>query len=214
MSDKIIRFGYFIILVFSLAVFSGCGSTSLDSVVDSNSMSSSQATNFAKNLSISSSRALGKSPAKEAAYSESLFPAEQNQDDPLAKSLNRLINIPISSTLNCNSGGRMQATGTISGSISDTGTGVISFNITQTVSDWSCESPLIINGDPYISLTGTFSFLNGQPSTTQHVGVNGGIKWGTSSVQSCQVHLDTNINSSGTGRTTGSVCGHSVDVTF
>jgi hypothetical protein len=215
-----IRFVYFIILGFCLAVLWGCGSGSLgsavNSVVDSNSLSNLQATNFAKNLSLASSRSLGKAPAKETEYSDSVFLAEKQQPDALLKTLPLTvpINISIDSTQPCNSGGAMKATGRITGSVSDTGTAFISFSVIETITDWSCESPLTINGDPYISLTGTFSFLNGQPATTQHMGINGGIKWGTSSVQSCQVHLDTNFDRNGTGHTTGTVCGQSVDVTF
>jgi hypothetical protein len=221
MSDKTIRFGYFIILGFSLAAFWGCGGgglgSAVDSVVDSNSMSSAQAESFAKNLSIASSRSLGKSPAKEPEYSESLFLAENQQSDALLKALP--LTVPINQSIDfaqtCNSGGTMKSTGRITGSVSDSGTSFISFSVIETVTDWSCQTPLIINGDPYISVTGTFSFLNGVPATQQHIGVNGGIKWGTSSVQSCQIHLDTNFsNNNKTGHTTGTVCGHTIDATY
>jgi hypothetical protein len=37
-------------------------------------------------------------------------------------------------------------------------TGVISMGIPITKTDWGCEPRLLINGDPYISITGTFSF--------------------------------------------------------
>jgi hypothetical protein len=216
MSDKTIRFGYFIILGFSLAVFWGCGSSSfVDSVVDSNSMSSVQASNFATSLSRAATSSMGNSAFKEPAYSDSLFPAEIQQSDGLPKSLGLLINQSISATRTCQSGGRIAVTGSITGGLNDnTGTGVILIDARETITDWSCLSPLIINGDPYISLTGTFSFINFQPATQQHIGITGGIKWGTSSAQSCQVSLDTNFNRDGTGRTTGSVCGHSIDITF
>jgi hypothetical protein len=40
------------------------------------------------------------------------------------------------------------------------------------------------------------------------------IEWGTASAQSCQISLDTNFNRDGTGRTTGTVCSHTIDVSF
>jgi hypothetical protein len=226
MSDKTIRFGQFIILGFSLAVFWGCGSSSLgsavDNVVDSNSMSNLQASNFATSLSRAATSSMGSSAFKEPAYSDSLFPAELQQDAALSKTLyavtcnttSCLINQSITATRTCQSGGSMKVTGNISGTISNTGSGTILISATETITDWSCQTPLIINGDPYVSLSGTFSFLNGAPATQQHIGINGGFKWGTSSVQSCQIHLDTNFNRDGTGRTTGTVCNYNVDISF
>ena len=223
---KRLRFGRYLILIFSLAVLWGCGSGSLGSAVtnavDSNTMSSTQATNFAKSLSLAATSSMGSSAFKEPTYSDSLFPAELQQNDALSKTLysitcnttSCLINQPIAATRTCQSGGSMNVSGSITGSISNTGTGVISISANETITDWSCQTPLIINGDPNISLVGTFSFLNGAPATQQHIGIHGGIKWGTAAAQSCQVSLDTNFNRDGTGHTTGSVCGNTVDVTF
>lgn len=227
MSNKLMKFGYYVILIFSLAVFWGCGSGSsfssaVNNAVDSDSMSITQATNFAKSLSLAATSSMGSSAFKEPTYADALFPAELQQDDALSKTLyavsctatSCVINQAISASRTCTSGGRMAVTGNISGTINSTGSGVIQISATETITDWSCQSPLIINGDPYISLTGTFSFLNGAPATQQHIGISGGIKWGTSSAQSCQVSLSTDFNRDGTGHTTGTVCGQSIDVTF
>ena len=45
---------------------------------------------------------------------------------------------------------------------------------TETISDWMCLPPLVINGDPYISLTGTFSFMNGRPPPSSTWGSTAG----------------------------------------
>jgi hypothetical protein len=229
MSDRIIRFGYFIALILSLALFWGCGSSSglssTSSIVDNNTLSSLQASNFARSLSLAATSSMSSSAFKEPSQpslAASLFPAELQQDDALSKTLfavsctttSCVINQPITATRTCSSGGSMKVSGNISGTINNTGSGVIQISATETITDWSCQSPLIINGDPYVSLAGTFSFLNGQPATQQHVGISGGFKWGTSAAQSCQIHLDTNFNRDGTGHTTGTVCDYSVDITF
>jgi len=226
MTDNLRRFGYYMILIFSLAVLWGCGSgclgSAVTSAVDSNTMSSTQAISFAKSLSLAATGSMGSSAFKEPTYSDSLFPAELQQDDALSKTLyavsctatSCVINQALAATRTCTSGGSMKVTGNINGTINNTGSGIIQISATETITDWSCQTPLIINGDPYISLTGTFSFLNGAPATQQHIGIHGGIKLGTSAAQSCQVSLDTNFNRDGTGHTTGSVCGNSVDVTF
>ncbi len=223
MRERTVRFRYCLGLICSLAIISGCGGGGSSSSVNTNSMSSSQSDAFATSVSRTATSSMSSAAfAKEPSYSAELFPAELQVDDGLSKSLysvtctqtSCLINQALAATRTCTSGGTMRVSGNISGTISSSGSGTILISATETISDWSCLPPLVINGDPYISLSGTFSFLNGVPATQQHVGMSGGIKWGTSSVQSCQIHLDTNFNRDGTGRTTGTVCGNSVDVSF
>jgi hypothetical protein len=103
----------------------------------------------------------------------------------------------------------------MSGNISSSGTGLIQIQLTQTITDNACYvAGLIFNGDPYLSLTGTFSFLNGQPSTTQRVTISGGFKWSGNSSGSCSMNVSTNFDRSGHGTTSGTVCGESVYYTF
>jgi hypothetical protein len=191
------------ILIVTTLIVSSCGSNSglgdLGSV-NTTDMTSDQATSFAQSISRISTSAM----------SAQTLRANEVSNATSQQRANYLINQSISYTLTCTSGGNMKASGNISGSISDTGSGTILLDIPITITDWSCQTPLIINGDPYISITGTFTFLNGAPSTQQHLGISGGFK---SETQSCQILLDTNFNTTG-GQTTGTVCGHSVDFTF
>lgn len=193
-------YGYGVLIVMTLMV-SACGSDGglgdLGTIDTANStdMSAAQASSFASSVSKISTGAVS---APEFAESSEIMTKAQ-------------INRQISYTLNCTSGGNMKASGSITGSISDNGTGVISLQIPITITDWSCQTPLIINGDPYISITGTFSFVNGNPGTQQHITISGGFK---SETQSCQISLGTDFNTSGGGHTSGTVCGHSVDITF
>lgn len=132
------------------------------------------------------------------------------------KSANVMVNVSTSYTLNCTAGGHITVNGSGSGSFNDSGTGMVSVSATETISDWACVSGKIINGDPYVSAVGTFSFINGQPATQQTVSVTGGFKWGLTALESCQIYLTFNFPTatSGTSSVSGTVCGNTVYQTF
>ena len=162
-------YGIGVLIVMTLIV-SACGSGGLGdgigdvSNVSSTDMTSDQATSFAKSISRISTSSMKAQALKVNTLSGA---ASQSM-------ASTLINIPISYTLTCTSGGNMKASGNISGSLSDNGSGTIFVDVPITISDWSCQTPLMINGDPYISITGTFTFLNGSPATQQHISISGG----------------------------------------
>lgn len=224
MESTATRLGILAALAVSLGVVTGCGSsTGSDGTPAADAMSSAQAEAFARSLSLAATTSMGSGAFTPPAEQGTPVEAEVQQASlvvpgPLwtitCSQTSCVINQPISATRTCTAGGRIAVTGSITGSISNTGTGIIQISATETISDWMCLPPLVINGDPYISLTGTFSFVNGQPATQQHVGINGGIKWGTTAAASCQIHLDSNFNRDGSGRTTGTVCGHTIDITY
>ncbi len=124
------------------------------------------------------------------------------------------INESISYGVNCTSGGRIGLTGSLTGSMNSSGTGMLQLQITETITDWKCISNYVVNGDPYLSLVGQFSYVNGSPGTAQSLTLTGGFKWGSSSSESCQIYLTTNFGSSGHGTTSGTVCGYSVSASF
>lgn len=201
MEQFVKQYGSRILIVITL-ILSACGSDGGlggPAVDTSNNLSEGQALAFAKSVTRVSTSSMGAPALKANAAS-----GETTQ-------LRAAINQQIAYTLNCSSGGYMKASGNISGSISDQGTGMILMDIPITISNWQCLPPSVINGDPYISITGTFSFLNGYPSTQQHIQISGGFK---SSDWACQINLGTNFNPSGGGHTSGTVCGYSVDFTF
>jgi hypothetical protein len=117
--------------------------------------------------------------------------------------------IDTSYTNNCTAGGSIHATGNLTGTMNSSGTGMLQIQITETITDWQCISGYVINGDPDISLTGTFSYVNGNPGTNQSMTISGGFKWGSGS---CQIHLSTLLNASGGWTTTGTVCGYTVAI--
>lgn len=212
------------LLIAASILLASCGGLGGGDPTALDGMSANQAESFAKTLSLAASSSMGSSSFKEATISNTLLPLEVQEKDPLWKSVDSvscnqtatscLVNQPITASRSCTSGGSINVTGSISGTMNNLGTSLLLINATETILDWRCQPPLVINGDPYISLSGQFSFINMQPSTQQHVTINGGIKWGTSAAQSCQIHLDTNFNRSGGGHTTGMVCNHAIDITF
>jgi hypothetical protein len=222
MLRKPMRCGCACMLVVSAFLSTSCGGPKETS--NSTGMSAAQANAFAESISLAATSSMSSSAIKAAAaLSDAILPTKVQEADPLADAIlpkevqpraSILINQPISASRLCTAGGRISVSGNISGTINDTGTGLILISATETVTDWGCLPPLIINGDPYISLSGQFSYFNGVPSTQQHLTINGGVKWGGTAEESCQIHLDTNFNRNGGGRTTGSVCNYVIDITF
>lgn len=127
---------------------------------------------------------------------------------------NALVNYSFSGRTNCTAGGYIEISGRLSGSISDQGSGMLQISATETITDWRCIGGNVINGDPYISLAGTFSFLNWAPATTQTISIGGGFKWGTSAAESCQIRLTINFPTAGSGSTSvsGTICGRNVNI--
>lgn len=72
-----------------------------------------------------------------------------------------------SQTTNCTSGGRMSSSGQMSGSVS-IGTlgpfGSISMTQTDSIVSWTCDGGWTINGDPYLSDTGTITMTGSHTS--------------------------------------------------
>ncbi len=203
-----------------LALLSGCGSSS-DGAATTSGMSSNQAEAFARSLSLAATNSMSSlAPPAAAADVAGLAEGQVGAAGLVGAAgiscttTSCVINWPLDATRTCTAGGAIHVTGNINGTINKTGTGLIQISATETITDWACLPPILVNGDPYISLVGTFSFMNGAPATQQHVGISGGIKWTGGGAGSCQIQLDTNFNANGTGHTTGTVCGYAIDVTF
>jgi hypothetical protein len=133
-----------------------------------------------------------------------------SQADGLSRAAAVLVNVPISARTNCTVGGNIQVTGSMTGSIDDqTGSGVLSLEANETITDWQCIGDYVMNGDPYISLAGTFSFLNGNLNSPAEMDMGGGFKWGTGG---CNINLTFLIYADGSGRVSGTVCNRSVNL--
>jgi hypothetical protein len=78
-------------------------------------------------------------------------------------------------TENCQSGGSITASGSLTGTTT-ANQGNLSLQVKETINNWSCIQPYIVNGDPYVQLNGTFLY----PGTTQYMTLSGGFEWGSS----------------------------------
>ncbi|HKJ01329.1 MAG TPA: hypothetical protein VJ997_02710 [Longimicrobiales bacterium] len=121
------------------------------------------------------------------------------------------VNVQVTHRTNCTAGGHIEVLGNMTGNISDTGSGVLLLQVTETISDWRCVGDYVVNGDPYVSVAGSMSFLNGQPSSTTSFSFGGGFKWGTASEDSCQMSLTLLLRTDGTGHLSGTVCGEGIN---
>lgn len=217
---KEIRFvcGVVLTLFFALSLASCGGGGSDDS--GTGGMSQGEAEAFSAQISRAAAYASPRMAYTEAPDSEPALPEVTETRDLLedrsvqCTQTSCTIYQPFSATTNCTAGGRIVVSGDISGTMNSSGTGLIQIQATETITDWRCITGHVINGDPYISLTGTFSYVNGSPGTQQTVSLSGGFKWGTTAAQSCQIQLRTNFNSNGQGTTSGVVCGRTVYATF
>ena len=188
----------------------GCGSSSSSN--GSDSMSESQVSALSEQ--ISDAAVDGMNSGNFAAMVVEGLQGESFKNNIQCNDSGCTVNVPIDFGVGCTAGGRIAVTGSITGSISTGGSGILQIGATETITDWQCITGYIVNGDPYISLSGTFTFLNFAPSTQQSVTISGGFKWGTTAEESCQISLSTNFSTGGGGRTTGTVCGNSVDASF
>ena len=124
------------------------------------------------------------------------------------------INFQYSSTHSCPVGGRAGANGSLTGSIdNETGDGVLWLQIIFTYTDCAFSvgtRSVTINGNPSLTLNGTFTFLGGQPATQQTLGLSGALS--TSVIPFCAISLTFTVVTAGNGTSTvsGTVCGRQV----
>ncbi|MEI6456925.1 MAG: hypothetical protein WCO93_11605 [bacterium] len=123
-------------------------------------------------------------------------------------------------------GGYIHVTGSVTGSITlndQTGaliSGIIQLAFTETINDFAFKSnggTYVMNGDPYISLTGTFTLVpGGLFGTASSMQIGGGVKVnGPNFNRSVNIQLTIIINSNGSGgHVSGTIDGIGVDYTF
>ncbi len=189
-------------LLFAFVVaLSGCG---LKNVTGTrNGMSSGEAGIIAKQMSQGFANGLsGVSPAPPSS------PLQGPGPRPVA------VNVSVDHTTTCTAGGSLHILGSMTGNIDNSGSGVLLLQVTETITDWKCDSNLVINGDPDISVAGNMNFLSGAMSSAATFSFGGGIKWGTSASQSCPISLTVLINTDMTGEVSGTVCGNQVNESF
>jgi hypothetical protein len=202
-------------LVLMLGVlYSGCGGSSSSG----GGMSQQDATTFIQQLATAS---VGAAQSAISVQARSAREAEARKDSGGVQCMGQSPNITCTFneqetfTETCQTGGNMQDNGTLTGSMNEQGTGYLSFSDTTTITDWSCDGNYVVNGDPYVQLNSTFSYLNGSPATVQTMTLSGGFKWGTSANETCQLNITVNFNgNSGAGDISGTACGYPINSSF
>jgi hypothetical protein len=207
---KIIKIMGAVAAIAMAASWAGCGSGSSSDGGNGSGMSESEAVALSEQLSGVATNAMNNISAQviKGLEAETFKDVQCNPDTRTCTYY-----LPFSWRQNCTAGGRIEVSGSLEGTTTD-GSGYLSMSAQETITDWQCIGNYIINGDPYISLTGTFTWMNDQPATQQTMSINGGFKWGTTAEESCQIHLAINFSANGSGTITGTVCGYTVNASF
>jgi hypothetical protein len=136
------------------------------------------------------------------------------------------MNISVDNTVYGPAGGNIHIIGSLTGSMNfDDQTssilgGYLSIGLTETINDYAFTSnggTYTMNGAPYISLAGTFTFAQGGTfGTGSSFEIGGGVQVvGPGIDQTVNIDLTININSSGTGGdVSGTIGGESVNYSF
>ncbi len=124
------------------------------------------------------------------------------------------INQQVTTRTNCTGGGRIEVNGSLTGNIDQNGSGVLLLQVLETITDWRCLPPFVINGDPYLSVAGSMPFLNGGMSSPATFSFGGGFKWGPPPGNGWQINMTATVNPDGSGRISGVIGPYSIDVVY
>ncbi len=197
-----------VLLGLSLVGLVGCAEIAGTDPGGSSGPSANQAEAFAEQFASSFGSGLSGFSASIVARADEIL----DPRDPVASVVP--INAPFFYRTTCTAGGRIETSGSITGNIDTNGSGVLLLGAQQTTTDWRCIPPFIINGHPYLSMTGQINFLNGQMSSAASFNFGGGIKWGTRPEDGWQINLTVLINPDGSGRVSGVMGRYSINRTF
>jgi hypothetical protein len=99
----------------------------------------------------------------------------------------------------CPLGGQIELSGNISDSRDANGSGLIQVELRKTFTDCGFTAGgvlVILNGDPYLTMSGTLSYLNGAPATQQRLRWDGALRWRIqpgNAAGNCQANLEVNF---------------------
>jgi hypothetical protein len=111
----------------------------------------------------------------------------------------------------CQYGGTTGFAGDVDGSVNNSGTGSIQFQLDETFTNCVPASGYTVNGAPEVSIAGTFTFYNGAVSFPLQILAGGAV---TINGNACNINLTTLAESNGSGTTTGTLCGESVNISI
>jgi hypothetical protein len=107
----------------------------------------------------------------------------------------------------------------MSGTINDTGTGMILIDGWEKLVDFQCSTGgIVFNTDTFITLAGHFSFMNCVPTTAQSFSIGGGFRWtepGTSRTGNCTINITINFDlMGGHASVSGSSCNQPISISW
>jgi hypothetical protein len=137
------------------------------------------------------------------------------------------VNITVDNTIQGPEGGTIHVIGSVTGSMNindQTGAilgGLLSLGLTETINDYAFKSngnTYTMSGAPYISLTGTFTMLEGGQNfaSNSSMQIGGGVRvTGPGVDKTVNINITINLNTSGTGgHVSGTIDGAHIDYTF
>lgn len=200
--------------VLVLVAAAGCNASSLTGTSTPKGLSQSQVSTFVQQMGKAFSNGMqGAHP--QLAPAAILRPASKVFASTYPPRISAtLVNVSVQQRTTCTAGGYISVTGSMTGSISNTGTGVLFLQVTETINSWACIGGFVMDGDPYLSAAGSFSFLNGQQSSAASISFGGGFRWTGNGGGSCQLNLTMLFYPDGTGHLSGVACGMGVNQTF
>lgn len=155
--------------------------------------------------------------------------AWNSQDSTKEKALKSSypINYSVDERINGPEGGDIHVFGTITGNVTfddqtnETTGGILLIGLTETINDFQYESEgeiYTMTGDPYVSLTGTFTLLPGGSTfgTTSSMQIGGGVHIsGPRCDETINIRITIIVNKNGTGGTvSGTINDESINFTF
>lgn len=211
-------------LLLVLLVVAGCSAGDLTGTSTPKGLSQSQANSFASQIMSGFSNGMNQAHPQRGPVG-ALVPVPMPVDgitmgprpfaDGLPPGLSAtLVNVSVAQRTNCTAGGYINVTGSMTGSINDNGTGVLSLQVTETINSWQCIGGFTMDGDPYVSAAGTFSFINGQQATAASISFGGGFRWTGNGSGSCSIQMTALFNPDHSGHMTGQMCGQQVNITY
>lgn len=117
---------------------------------------------------------------------------------------------PVSATFNCSGGGTMAVSGTIGGTLDNSGNGSVQGQIAADPANCSVGDGIVINGDPSVNVTSTIAIQNDNPVFPLIGTENGAVTYGPNPAGTCQLNVTYSINSNLSCTATGTACGHPV----
>lgn len=186
-----------LLVAVSVLALAGCSSSSTDPEPDGFSQGEAEA------LASQIARALGNGMATAASAPPAAAAAAAVP-----------VNVQLDSRTDCTAGGHIRVSGSLTGNVDEHGSGALFLQVLETLHDWRCVGGWVVNGAPYLSAAGTFTFLDGAQSGTASISFGGAVAWGSGTGEGCGVTLTALFRPDHTGRISGVVCSRSVDVTF